>query len=242
MTETETVYNALLAAANGVDAARNNLLAAESTANSAKGDLDEANEALGALNVRIREASGAVDSAKDRSNAATETYNDVIANKGSYIAGDKTTGDAEVDALFKSVRDKQADVDQAKAGLEAAKAKHGEASDAYAAAKKIYDDAVAELNSRQAELDTLLAHKRDDENKTPGGTTNGTVNGAENGTESGKKDDKSDKKDDATKKTPVNSDGKLVQTGEEPNFAAAISIVGGALVASGVILKKKRQQ
>ena len=114
-TEAETAYNALLSAANGVDAARNNLLTAESTANSAKGDLDEANEALGALNVRIREANGAVDSAKDRSNAATEIYNDVIADKGSYIAGDKTTGDAEVDALFKSVRDKQADVDQAKA-------------------------------------------------------------------------------------------------------------------------------
>ena len=63
-----------------------------------------------------------------------------------------------------------------------------------------------------------------------------------NGTESEKKDDKSDEKSDATKKTPVNSDGKLVQTGEEPNFAAAISVVGGALVASGVILKKKRQQ
>ena len=230
-TEAETAYNALLAAANGVDAARNNLLAAEGTANSAKSDLDEANEALGALNVRIREASGAVDSAKDRSNAATETYNDVVADKGSYIAGDKTTGDAEVDALFKSVRDKQADVDQAKAGLEAAKAKHGEASDAYAAAKKIYDEAVAELNSRQTELDALLAHKRDDENKAPAGTANGT--------ESDKKDDK---KNDATKKNPVNSDGKLVQTGEEPNFAAAISVIGGALVASGVILKKKRQQ
>ena len=63
-----------------------------------------------------------------------------------------------------------------------------------------------------------------------------------NGTESDKKDDKSDEKNDATKKNPVNSDGKLVQTGEEPNFAAAISVVGGALVASGVILKKKRQQ
>lgn len=232
VTETETAYNALLAAENGVDAARKNLLAAEGTANSAKSDLDEANEALGTLNARIREASGAVDSAKDRSNAATETYNDVIADKGSYIAGDKTTGDAEVDALFKSVRDKQADVDQAKAGLEAAKAKHGEASDAYAAAKKIYDEAVAELNSRQAELDALLAHKRDDENKVPAGTVNGT--------ESDKKDDKSDEKSD--KKNPVNSDGKLVQTGEEPNFAAAISVVGGALIASGVILKKKRQQ
>ena len=61
-----------------------------------------------------------------------------------------------------------------------------------------------------------------------------------NGTESDKKDDKSDEKSD--KKNPVNSDGKLVQTGEEPNFAAAISVVGGALIASGVILKKKRQQ
>ena len=246
MDAAKTTYDSLIAAASGVDFAKKNLSDALNGETDAKTALDKANDTVSSLNDSVRDATATVVAAKSVSDAKSDIYDDVIANKADYIAGTKTTGNADVDALFKSVRDKQADVDQAKAGLDAAKAEHGEASDAYAAAKKIYDDAVAELNSRQAELDALLAHKRDDEQKAnANGTNDGNANnGADiikpaatitgNGSSNGNASN-------GTNTVTSTANGNLPQTGEAPNFAAAISVIGGALVASGVILKKKRQ-
>ena len=237
MDTAKTTYDSLSAAANGVNSAKKNLADAQNAETDAKATFDKANDTVNALNGDIQNASAAVSVAKSTADAKSATYDDVIANKADYIAGTKTTGNADVDAMFKSVRDKQSAVDQAKAGLDAAKAEHGEVSDAYAAAKKIYDDAVAELNSRQAELDALLAHKRDDEKKSDTsdtGNDTSVVKPAAIAT-------RNDVANGDTTTTPGATNGKLPQTGEEPNFAAAISVIGGAIVASGVILKKKRQ-